>query len=57
MQSFEKWFKVNGKELAIQFAENGADREMDYDFEEECYKEYENWLNKQGFTDWEGNQY
>tara|TARA_R110002110_G_scaffold14804_3_gene67921 strand:- start:2793 stop:2984 length:192 start_codon:yes stop_codon:yes gene_type:complete len=40
MLSFEEWFKVNEDELRIKFAENGADRELDFDFEAECYKEY-----------------
>jgi hypothetical protein len=41
MQSFEDWFDANEEELSILFAENGADREMDFDFEEECYKKYQ----------------
>ena len=38
MQSFEEWLEVNNDELTILFAENGADREMDFDFEEEALK-------------------
>ena len=41
MMSFEEWFIINQDALMIQFAENGADREMDFDFEAECYKQYE----------------
>ena len=40
MLSFDEWFEENEKELIILFAESGADREMDFDFEWECYKQY-----------------
>ena len=35
---FEDWLIVNNDELNIMFAENGSDREMDFDFEDECSK-------------------
>ena len=40
MQDFERWLKVNEASLTIQFAESGADREMDFDFEQEAYDVY-----------------
>ena len=40
MQSFDKWLDINYDELMIQFAKSGADREIDFDFEEESYDVY-----------------
>ena len=40
MQSFDEWLEVNYDELVCLFAENGADREIDFDFEEEAYDLY-----------------
>jgi hypothetical protein len=42
---FELWYDENIKELRIKWAENGADREMDFDEEEETMKEYEKYKN------------
>ena len=42
--SFEEWFEHNEASLAILFAENGADREMDFDFERESWNKYEEYL-------------
>ena len=43
---FELWYDENIKELRIKWAENGADREMDFDEEEETMKEYEKYLDE-----------
>ena len=40
MQSFDEWLEINYDELVCLFAENGADREIDFDFEEESYDIY-----------------
>jgi hypothetical protein len=42
--SFEEWFHYYESSLAILFAENGADREMDFDFERESWNKYEEYL-------------
>jgi hypothetical protein len=42
---FELWYDENIKKLRIKWAENGADREMDFDEEEETMKEYEKYKN------------
>lgn len=36
--SFEIWMERNGDELDCIFAENGADREMDFDYETDAWK-------------------
>jgi hypothetical protein len=33
---YEQWLDINYDELSIMFAETGADREMDFDFERDC---------------------
>ena len=45
MYNFEEWVETNYDDLNILFAENGADREMDFDFEEEALKVF----NKEQF--------
>tara|TARA_Y100001973_G_scaffold90634_1_gene138370 strand:+ start:68 stop:232 length:165 start_codon:yes stop_codon:yes gene_type:complete len=40
IQSYDEWFKENEKLLRIVFAKSGVDKEMDFDFEWECYKKY-----------------
>ena len=47
MLSFDEWVEENEEELIILFAENGADREMDFDFEEESYRLYEQYCNRE----------
>lgn len=32
----QEWFDANEEELNIEFAESGADRELDSDFEQFC---------------------
>lgn len=39
--TFEEWLKVNLENLKIIFAETGADREMDFNFEREAKRYYE----------------
>ena len=39
--SFEDWLDVNDNELTCMFAETGADRELDFDFEQEASQIYE----------------
>lgn len=41
---YDKWFELNENELGIAFAESGADRELDFDYERECEKGYEKYL-------------
>tara|TARA_Y100001963_G_scaffold148560_1_gene226665 strand:- start:906 stop:1091 length:186 start_codon:yes stop_codon:yes gene_type:complete len=43
--SFEDWCQTNDKELQCQFAETGADREMDFDMELESEYIYDNFRN------------
>ena len=38
---YELWYNENGKELQIKFAESSADRELDFDEEQEIFKEWE----------------
>ncbi len=38
---YDLWYTENNKELQIKFAENGADRELDFDEEQEIFKEWE----------------
>ncbi len=41
---FAQWYDLNADELFIQFAESGADRELDFDFELAAEKQYEIYL-------------
>jgi len=54
IKSFENWYIENEEELDIKFAETGADRELDFDYEEEIIKEYklyvQAYLNNTGET-------
>jgi hypothetical protein len=43
---YEEWFAVNEDEINIELAENGADREMDFDLELELEKRYQEYLDK-----------
>ena len=49
LMSVEDWYNMIEEELNIELAENGADREMDFDIENEIeirYDKYvENWNN------------
>ena len=49
MLTYEEWVLEYGEEIDIELAENGADREMDFDIENEIeikYDKYvENWNN------------
>lgn len=38
---YDLWYTENSKELQIKFAESGADRELDFDEEQEIFKEWE----------------
>ena len=42
---FELWYDENIKELRIKWAENGADREMDFDEDREIDKEWNDYKN------------
>ena len=42
---FQLWFDQNIKELRIKWAENGADREMDFNEEDELEKEFNDFMN------------
>lgn len=42
--NFDDWYEINEEEIYIELAENGADREMDFDPELEFeirYQEYD----------------
>jgi len=43
--SFEDWYNINEDEINIELAENGADREMDFNPEKEFEKRYEKYIN------------
>lgn len=43
---YEQWYELNADELAIQFAESGADRELDFDPERAAECEYERYLQR-----------
>ena len=34
--NYQDWYEANEEELSIEFAESGADRELDSDFERFC---------------------
>lgn len=42
---FEEWCVLNELEIDIELAENGADREMDFDKEKELEKRYDKYLD------------
>ena len=42
---FKLWYNQHIDELRIKWAENGADRELDFNEEYEIDKEYENFKN------------
>jgi hypothetical protein len=43
--SFDEWLLINEKNIDIELAENGSDREMDFDLELEINIRYEKYLN------------
>ena len=43
---FVDWYDENEEELMIKFAETGEDRELDFDLETACDREYELYLNQ-----------
>lgn len=43
---YEQWYELNADELAIQFSESGADRELDFDPERAAECEYERYLQR-----------
>jgi hypothetical protein len=45
--TFKEWYEQNEEELFIEFAETGADRELDHDPERICSDRYEEYLKKQ----------
>ena len=44
MLTYEEWYELNESELHCRFAETGADREMDFNIEDEIYKLYEQYV-------------
>lgn len=42
--SFEEWYALNEAIISIELAENGSDREMDFNPEKEFEKRYNNYL-------------
>jgi hypothetical protein len=44
--TYEEWYDLNEDEINIELAENGADREMDFNPEDEFNKRYETYLNQ-----------
>lgn len=49
LMSFEEWCDANADEINIELAENGADRELDFDSEREFETRYQKYLD--GFDD------
>jgi len=43
--SFDDWYDLHEDEINIELAENGADREMDFDSEKEFEKKYQKYLD------------
>jgi len=43
--AFEQWLELNEEDIAIELAESGADRELDFDLESEQLKRYEIHVN------------
>ena len=58
--SYDDWFNKYEDEINIELAENGADREMDFDSEREFRDRYDKYVNTLtgahtcGFINWEG---
>ena len=44
--SFEDWLELNEAELLIEFAESGADRELDFDSEREIEERYDTYCRE-----------
>ena len=44
--TFDEWYCLYEDEINIELAENGADRELDFDSELEFENRYQNYLNK-----------
>ena len=44
--TFDEWYNLYEDEINIELAENGADREMDFDSELEFEIRYQNYLNQ-----------
>ena len=44
---YEEWYCQNEDRLYIKFAEQGLDREMDFDLESELDKEYQHYIHMQ----------
>lgn len=42
--AYEQWYELNEERINIELAENGADRELDFDSEHEFITRYENYL-------------
>ena len=47
---FNLWYDENCDELQIKFAETGADKELDFDEEQEILKEWELFKDKLGIS-------
>ena len=43
--SFEEWYDLNEEKINIELAENGADRELDFNSEKEFQKRYEKYID------------
>lgn len=43
--TFEEWLAKFENDINTELAENGSDREMDFDIEQELDKRYQNYLN------------
>jgi len=43
--TFEQWYELNESEINMELAENGADRELDFDSEREFEKRYEKYCS------------
>ena len=47
MQTFDEWYTENEDEIMIELAESGADREMDFSFEDAVEERYEKYIKAQ----------
>jgi hypothetical protein len=45
--SFENWYELNEEEINIELAESGADRELDFNSEQEFENRYQKYLNNE----------
>ena len=45
LTEYDIWYQENEEAILLELAENGADREMDFDLEAEFYTRYQRYLD------------